>query len=59
MSIKMEELNTFQGKDINLARKCDSLLYNTSYSSVEDNITTAENWFTERITWLEENIDNL
>ena len=59
LSIKMEELNTFQSKDINLARKCDPLLYNRSYSSVEDNITTAENWFTERITWLEENIDDL
>lgn len=53
LSTKLSELNTNYGEDINLSRKLDALRWDSSnYSTVENNINTAETWFSSRISWL-------
>lgn len=57
---KLSELSKTQGEDINLSRKMDSMRWNfASYSTVEENITTAKNWFSSRIPWLDSAISEL
>jgi len=56
---KLEKLNTLQGEDINLSRKCDAYRWNENSESVADNIKTAENWFVTRTSWLNMNIYKL
>lgn len=56
---KLEELNSLQGEDINLSRKCDAYRWNGTSVTVTDNIKTAEDWFVTRTSWLNMNIYKL
>ena len=56
---KMKQLADTLAEDINLSRKCDSLLYKIGYHTVADDIKTAENWFSERMIWLDNSISSI
>ncbi|MBR1403956.1 MAG: CotH kinase family protein, partial [Treponema sp.] len=59
LSSKLEELKSELGEDINFSRRLDALRWGTGYSTVEANITTAEDWFTSRTSWLDNAINGL
>lgn len=56
LSAELSALQARQGDAINASRRLDATRWGGTYTSVEANITTAENWFSTRIPWLETNI---
>ena len=56
LSTELPALQARQGDAINASRRLDAARWGSTYTSVEANITTAENWFAARIPWLETNI---
>ena len=57
---KLIELQNEFGDDINLSRQVDAVRWSiSSYSTVQDNISTAQSWFTSRISWLDSAINAL
>ena len=56
LSAELSALQARQGDAINASRRLDAARWGGTYTSVEANITTAENWFAARIPWLEKNI---
>lgn len=59
VSSKLEELQSLQGVDINLSRKCDAIRYGTSSRPIENELEVIEDCFTSRIIWLETAISEL
>lgn len=56
LSAELSALQARQGDAINASRRLDAARWGGTYTSMEANITTAENWFAARIPWLEKNI---
>lgn len=56
LSSKLNNLKTQQGDCINLSRQLDAIKWKTSFQTIEENISEAENWFLSRIKWLEQGI---
>ena len=58
LSAKLSELKNQWGEDINISRMLDACKWNTSYTTIESNISEAETWFTTRIEWLNTKINH-
>ena len=56
LSAELSALQARQGSAINASRRLDAARWGGTYTSVEANISTAEQWFAARIPWLEKNI---
>lgn len=59
LSTALSALKVQQGDAINASRRLDANRWGATYTSVEENISTAENWFTSRIPWLETHIGEM
>ena len=63
LNVKLSELSTEFGEDINLSRKCDAIrwgwTYDDSKNSVDANIETARTWFLSRKPWLDTEIGKI
>lgn len=59
LNTTLSSLRSRQGDAINASRRLDATRWGGTYKSVEDNISTAENWFTSRIPWLETHIGEM
>ena len=59
LSSKLSVLKAELGEDINASRQLDATKWGTTYNTVEENITTAENWFSSRTIWLDTAINGL
>ena len=59
LSAELSALQARLGDAINASRRLDATRWGGTYTSVEANITTAENWFATRIPWLETNIEEI
>ena len=59
LETKLEELKNNHGEDINLSRKCDAARWNTSYNTVEQDISIAQDWFNSRANWINSAINSL
>ena len=60
LSAKLSDWQTHFGEDINLSRKCDAVKRGAnSSSSVEEDISLADSWFSKRKVWLDSKISGL
>ena len=59
LSERIQELKVIQGEDINSSRQYDALRWNVIPKTIEEDILIAENWFTSRIVWLDNAINEL
>ena len=49
---RLDAFETASGEALNLSREYDALRWNTPYKTVETELEAAENWFVNRIEWL-------
>lgn len=56
---KLSDIQSSIGNDLDISRQCDAKKWNTSYTSVEQNILEAEEWFISRKIWLDSAINEL
>ena len=59
LSLKLDDLKNEWGEDINISKKGDAVRYNYDISPIEDEIASAQEWFTSRMTWLDSAIGDL
>ena len=59
LSAKLNDLKNDIGEDINISRQLDAVKWNTSFKTVEQDIATAQKWFTSRTEWLNSAIDGM
>ena len=57
LSVQLQNLETEIGDNIDIARELDATRWKTTYSTVTQNIATAEEWFVSRNTWLDNAIN--
>jgi len=57
--LKLDDLKNEWGEDINISKKGDAVRYNYDISPIEDEIASAQEWFTSRMTWLDSAIGDL
>ena len=59
LSTKLNTLKNDIGEDINISRQLDAVKWNTSYKTVEQDIATAQTWFTSRVEWINTAINGM
>ncbi len=59
VSERLAELSNTMSENINIARMLDAKKWNTSYTTIEYNISKAAAWFSSRVEWLNGKISHL
>ena len=59
LSTKLNNLKNDIGEDINISRQLDAVKWNTSYKTVEQDIASAQTWFSSRVEWLNTAINGM